>query len=154
MRSIVPHPGARRAASIPIRRRCRRSGRGSAHRRDPRPLRFKYRRIGTVHVEAGRVEMDRPLARSGASEIRRLRPPSRNSGDRDEGVLAFNSGPLTYVIKKDDMKIERLIMRLARNGRDVDMLLGVNVLVFALDRSAARTVRYRVLASQRRGDAD
>ncbi|HXP32117.1 MAG TPA: hypothetical protein VN832_13570 [Stellaceae bacterium] len=100
------------------------------------PLRFKYRLIGTVHVEAaGWNGTGLWLDQAHPKFVDSIAFP-QFCAVANEGVLAFYSGPPTYVIKKDYIKIERLIMPLARNGRDVDMLLGVTVLESALDRPA------------------
>jgi hypothetical protein len=92
------------------------------------PLRFKYRLVGTVHVEAeGRdptgLWLDEAhssfLASSAFAHFRAV---------AERGEISFYRGPPVYVIKKEFISIERLILPLAEDGRTVDMLLGITVL--------------------------
>lgn len=92
------------------------------------PLRFRYRLIGTVHVDIeGRNRTGQWLDEA--------HPKFGNSAAHGQFVavaeraqVAFYRGPPTYVVQKDYLSIERLIMPLAANGRDVDMLLAITVL--------------------------
>jgi hypothetical protein len=100
------------------------------------PLRFKYRLIGSVHVEAaGWNGTGLYLDQAHPKFVTSIAFP-QFCAVAQEGVLAFYSGPPNYLVKKDYIRIERLIMPLARNGRDVDMLLGITVLQSALDQHA------------------
>ena len=98
------------------------------------PLRFKYRLIGTVHVDATGgwnatgLWLDQVHPRFvGSTAFPQF------CAVAEGGSFAYYSGLPTYVIKKDYVSIERLLMPLARNGRDVDMLLGITVLHSASD---------------------
>ena len=100
------------------------------------PLRFRYRLIGTVHVDAaGWNGTGLWLDQARPNFVASIAFP-QFCAVATEGVLAFYTGPPTYLIKKDYIKIERLIMPLARNGRDVDMLLGITILQSTLDQHA------------------
>ncbi|HUN49684.1 MAG TPA: PAS domain-containing protein [Candidatus Sulfotelmatobacter sp.] len=92
------------------------------------PLRFKYRLVGTVHVDAeGRnptgLWLDEAHQRFAASSAY-----PQFVAAATEGRIAFYRGPPAYVIKKDYIAIERLILPLAADGREVDVLLGITVL--------------------------
>lgn len=92
------------------------------------PLRFRYRLIGTVHVDTeGRNRTGQWLDEA--------HPHFRNSLAHGQFVaaverreVAFYRGPPTYVVRKDYLSIERLVMPLAADGRDVDMLLAITIL--------------------------
>jgi hypothetical protein len=97
------------------------------------PLRFRYRLIGTIHVDAcgwnqTGLYLDQVHPRFiGSSAYPQF------CAVAERGDLAFYAGAPTYVIKKDYISIERLIMPLARDGTVVDMLLGITVLHSAFD---------------------
>lgn len=93
-----------------------------------RGRRFRYRLVGTIHVDAfganttGRWYDDvHPLFRQSTAYPQFIAVAER-------GKIAFYRGPPVYVIDAQWKTIERLILPLAQNGRDVDMLLGITVL--------------------------
>jgi hypothetical protein len=91
------------------------------------PLRFKYRLVGTAHVEVfgtdttGRWYDEVHPRFLGSTAYQHFFAAAR-------AQIAFYRGPPVYVIDTDWKTIERLILPMARNGRDVDMLLGITVL--------------------------
>ena len=92
------------------------------------PLRFKYRLVGTELVEAfqsdptGRWYEDaHPLFRKSTAY-----PQFVAVSERAE--IAFYRGPPVYVIEAKWRTVERLILPMAQNGHDVDMLLGMTVI--------------------------
>jgi hypothetical protein len=93
----------------------------------PRPLRFKYRLIGTQHV----VQIGRDPKGKWLDEVHpRFVTSSAYSqfvAAVERGEAGFYKGPPTYHVQKDYMSIERLILPLARNGSDVDRLIGMTV---------------------------
>lgn len=93
-----------------------------------KPLRFKYRLVGTAHVDA-----------AGSNPTGRwyddIHPRFRQStaypqfvAVAEQAQMAFYRGPPVYVIDDKHKTIERLILPMAQNGRDVDMLLAITVL--------------------------
>jgi len=93
-----------------------------------KPLRFKYRLVGTAHVDA-----------AGSNPTGRwydeVHPRFRGSTAYPQFVaaveraqIAFYRGPPVYVVDKDYKTIERLILPMAQNGRDVDMLLAITAI--------------------------
>jgi hypothetical protein len=92
------------------------------------PLRFKYRLVGTEHVDAagsnptGRWydEVHPRFVQSTAY------PQFVAAVERTQ--VAFYRGPPVYVIEQHYKTIERLILPMAQDGSTVDMLLGITVL--------------------------
>lgn len=89
------------------------------------PLRFRYRLVGTDYVEmmgrdltgeyldAVHPGFPGPVLQHYINAVERRRP-------------AYRKGPVMYAnAKKDYLTVERLIVPLARNGVDVDMIMGV-----------------------------
>ncbi len=99
-------------------------------------LRFRYRLIGTVHVEAfgsdttGRWYDDvHPAFRESTAYLQFV-------AVAEDRKVAFYRGPPVYVSDASWKTIERLILPLAQNGRNVDMLLGITVLDPSVSSSA------------------
>jgi hypothetical protein len=91
------------------------------------PLRFSYRLVGTGHAEA--KECDRTgrfLDDTYPDFARSIVYPQFASGVEAQR-LSYYLGPPVFHIKKDYDWTERLMMPLARNGRDVDMLLAITL---------------------------
>jgi hypothetical protein len=92
------------------------------------PLRFKYRLVGTRHVDAAGSD---PTARWYDEVHPRFETSTAFSqfvAVAEQSLIAFYRGPPVYVIDARWKTIERLILPLAQNGRDVDLLLGITVL--------------------------
>jgi hypothetical protein len=93
------------------------------------PLRFKYRLVGTEHVQA--------LGRDPTSAwLDEVHPRfTTSSGYRQfvtavgRGEMGFHRGASVYYKNRAMANIERLILPLARTGYDVDMLLGLTMFV-------------------------
>jgi len=92
------------------------------------PLRFKYRLVGTVHGEAGGRDLTGQWLDEGHPGFAMSSACSHFTSAADAHEIGYYRGPPDYVIKKDYVLIERLILPLARNGKDVDILLGITVL--------------------------
>ena len=90
------------------------------------PLRFRYRLVGSEHVTAmGRNATGEWLdAAHPAFAVSTAYPQYRAAAD---GQVAYYRGPPTYVMEKDYIEIERLLTPLARDGKNVDMLLTMTV---------------------------
>jgi len=92
------------------------------------PLRFKYRLVGTAHVDAADSN---PTGRW----YDEVHPRFHQSTAYPQFVaavertqVAFYRGPPVYVIEQQYKTIERLILPMAQDGGTVDMLLGITVL--------------------------
>jgi hypothetical protein len=89
------------------------------------PLRFKYRLVGTDYVQM----MGRDLTGAYLDAVH----PGFSGAIQQQYVEvveyrrpAYRKGPVMYAnAKKDYLTVERLIVPLARNGSDVDMIMGV-----------------------------
>ncbi|MGH6977478.1 MAG: PAS domain-containing protein [Stellaceae bacterium] len=93
-----------------------------------KPLRFKYRLVGTAHVDAAGSN---PTGRWYDEVHPRFRSSSAYPqfvAVAEQAQVAFYRGPPAYVIDYEQKTIERLILPMAQNGRDVDMLLAITVL--------------------------
>jgi hypothetical protein len=91
------------------------------------PLRFKYRLVGTEHVKAlGRdatgewLDEAHPHYKSSASPLQLAQAVNK-------AEVGFLRGPAVNYAKKEWMAIERIVLPLARNGIEVDMLLGMTL---------------------------
>ena len=92
------------------------------------PLRFKYRLVGTAHVEAAN---DNPTGRWYDEVHPRFGQSTAYPqfvAVAEHAQVAFYRGPPVYVIDEKYKTIERLILPMAQNGSDVDMLLAITVL--------------------------
>ena len=92
------------------------------------PLRFKYRLVGTAHVDAANDNptgqwYDEVHPRFGQSTAY-----PQFVAVAEHAQVAFYRGPPVYVIDEKYKTIERLILPMAQNGSDVDMLLAITVL--------------------------
>lgn len=109
------------------------------------PLRFRYRLVGTEHVAA--------LGRDATGQwLDDAHPHFTISSAYQQFVAAaersepgYYHGEPVYYLRRDWMTIERLILPLARNGRDTDLLLGLTVF------NPSQDARVADPASQRRG---
>jgi hypothetical protein len=88
--------------------------------------RFRYRLLGTEHVFA--------LGRDVTGEWLDEAHPAFASSPAypqflatADGQIAYYRGPPTYYFERDHLAIERMLMPLARDGKTVDMVLGVTV---------------------------
>jgi hypothetical protein len=92
------------------------------------PLRFKYRLVGTAHVDAAN---DNPTGRWYDEVHPRFGQSTAYPqfvAVAERAQVAFYRGPPVYVIDEKYKTIERLILPMAQNGSDVDMLLAITVL--------------------------
>jgi len=92
------------------------------------PLRFKYRLVGTVHVEAFGEDATGQWYDDAQPRFRGSVDLQQFAAVADHGRIAFYRGPPIYVVDATWKTIERLILPLAQNGHDVDMLLGMTVI--------------------------
>lgn len=91
------------------------------------PLRFRYRLVGTEQVSAmgadftGRyLDEVHPRFLTGFTY-----PHYVAAAERAE--IGYHRGAPVFHLDKDYVAIERLLLPLAKNGRDVDMLLAITV---------------------------
>jgi hypothetical protein len=92
------------------------------------PLRFKYRLVGTRHVEAAGWDPTGRWLDEAHPRFKTASAYPQFCATATHGEICYYRGPPTFVMKRDYISIERLILPLAANGRDVDMLLGIIVL--------------------------
>lgn len=93
-----------------------------------KPLRFKYRLVGTAHVDDA---ASNPTGQSYDAVHPRFRSSSAYPqfvAVAEQAQVAFYCGPPVYVIDYEHKTIERLILPMAQNGSDVDMLLAITAL--------------------------
>lgn len=91
------------------------------------PLRFSYRLAGTGYVDVKeRNVTGRSLDEAYPGFARSIAYPQFAAGV-EERRLSYYAGPPLFHVKKGYDRAERLMMPLARNGRDVDMLLAMTL---------------------------
>lgn len=90
------------------------------------PLRFKYRLLSTGQVTVlGREYTGQWLDEAHPTFV--TAPAYRQFvAAVERAEIGYRSGDTLVVLQKDYRSMERLIMPLARNGKDVDMLLGIS----------------------------
>lgn len=108
------------------------------------PLRFKYRLIGTGHVRE--LGFD-PTARW----LDEVHPRFATSSSYDQFIatvdraeIGFYRGSPGFYTKRDYMAAERLLLPLARNGADVDLLLGITVTMHKQPKGSSLESRHRL----------
>jgi len=91
------------------------------------PLRFRYRLSGTELVKAMGADFNGKFL----DEIRADFPESTTGKQHEEivrtGVIAFREGWPTLHKGKEFRWMQRLVLPLARDGKTVDMVLGIGV---------------------------
>jgi hypothetical protein len=101
-------------------------------------LRFRYRRLGSGHAFRyrflGRAHADAMGRENAGLWVDEVRPNLRTEPAYDQFVAAverrtvgYYKGRPTYPVGDGYVGIERLVLPLARDGRTVDMLLGITV---------------------------
>lgn len=100
------------------------------------PLRFRYRLMGTEHVAA----LGRDATGKWLDEVHpRFKSSSGYSqfiAAAEHGEVGFHKGSRINHRKDSCMSTERLVLPLGRNGRDVDLLLGITVFMPVLSAAA------------------
>ena len=91
------------------------------------PLRFRYRLVGTNHVAV----IGRDLTGQWIDEAHASFLPSAAYAQFvaavERGEPGYRSGHPFIIVPKDYLTMERLILPLARDGTNVDMLLAISV---------------------------
>ena len=91
------------------------------------PLRFRYRLVGSEHVAAfGRDATGEWLDETHPSFLDSSAYPAFVAAASGAEISHYRGRPV-YFVRKDFLSIERLILPLARNGRQPDILLGITV---------------------------
>jgi hypothetical protein len=91
------------------------------------PLRFKYRLLGTDHVAAMDGDMTGRWLDELFPEFTAEPNYSQCVATVEERQVCFYKGRPLYHVRKEYLAMERLMLPLARNGRDVDVLLAITV---------------------------
>jgi len=90
-----------------------------------KPLRFRYRLVGTAHVDAAGSNPTGRWYDEVHPRFRRSTAYPHFVAVAEQAQVVFYRGLPVYVIKQEYKTIERLILPMAQNGRDVDMLLAI-----------------------------
>jgi hypothetical protein len=91
------------------------------------PLRFRYRVIGTAHVDTLGYNPTGRWFDEAHPDFHQTTVCREFTEVATRGEPTYYRGPLTFVATKGFLEIERLVLPLARNGRIVDMLLAIVV---------------------------
>lgn len=91
-------------------------------------LRFRYRLVGTAHVDAAGSNPTGQWYDEAHPRFRRSTAYPLFVAVAERTQVAFYRGPPVYVVEQPYTTIERLILPLAQDGTRVDMLLGITVL--------------------------
>jgi hypothetical protein len=91
------------------------------------PLRFSYRLVGTGYAAAKERDATGQFLEDAYPDFARSIVYPQFASGVEEQRLSYYRGPPVFHVKKDYDRTERLMMPLARNGRDVDMLLAVTL---------------------------
>ncbi len=94
---------------------------------DRRPLRFKYRLIGTEQVAAMGRDVTGWWLDEAHDRFQSSRPHADFVAAAEQGRPSYRRGPPVFHVDKDYVLLERLLLPLARNGAAVDMLLAITI---------------------------
>ena len=93
----------------------------------PEPLRFRYRLLGTLHVAAmGRDYTGRWLDEAHENFLTHAAYPHYVSVVRDK-VPSYRKGKPGFHVDPELYEMERVLLPMARNGADVDLILAITV---------------------------
>jgi PAS domain len=91
------------------------------------PLRFRYRLLGTEHVRVlGRDYTGHWIDEAHPNFVRSA-AYGQFVAAAARGEVGYRCGNTLIILPKDYRSMERLILPLARDGREVDMLLAISV---------------------------
>lgn len=91
------------------------------------PLRFRYRLLGTEQVSAmGRDFTGRWIDEAHEQFVSSV-SHAQYVTSVERGEIGYLKGSPPYHVTKDFVQVERLLVPLARNGGDVDILLAITV---------------------------
>jgi hypothetical protein len=91
------------------------------------PLRFRYRLLGTEHVRVlGRDYTGQWIDEAHPAFLRSTAYPQFVAA-AERASVGYRSGDTLIILPKDYRSMERLLLPLARDGRQVDMLLAISV---------------------------
>ncbi len=92
------------------------------------PLRFKYRLVGTAHTETLNSDPTGRWLDDAHPRFLQSSAYALFQAAAERAEISFYRGPPVYVIDANYKTIERLVLPMARDGKMVDMLLGITVL--------------------------
>jgi hypothetical protein len=91
------------------------------------PLRFRYRLLGTEQVTAmGRDFTGRWLDEAHEQFLSSV-SHAQYVTSVESGGIGYLKGSPPYHVTRDFVQVERILVPLARNGRDVDILLALTI---------------------------
>jgi hypothetical protein len=94
----------------------------------PNPLRFKYRLVGTEHVEAMGSDPTGSWYDEVHPRFERSSAHALLADTAQRAEITFYRGVPVYVIDAKFKIVERLVLPMGSDGKAVDMLLGITVL--------------------------
>jgi hypothetical protein len=91
------------------------------------PLRFRYRLLGTEHVRVFGRDYTGQWIDEAHPDFVGSAAYSQFIAAAERGEVGYRCGNTLILLPKDYRSMERLILPLARDGREVDMLLAISV---------------------------
>lgn len=92
-----------------------------------RPLRFRYRLLGTEQVEAMEGDFTGRWLDEAHADFAASASYPEYVAAAERAVIGYRRGRPTFHTAKDFISMERLLLPLARNGTAVDILLAITV---------------------------
>lgn len=91
------------------------------------PLRFKFRLIGTEHARISGRDVTGQWLDEVHRDATKVETHSQLIAAAERATMGHGRGPPLFPGQGEFAEMERLLLPMARNGRDVDMLLAITV---------------------------
>jgi hypothetical protein len=91
------------------------------------PLRFKFRLIGTEHARISGRDVTGRWLDEVHRDATKVETHSQLIAAAERATMGHGRGPPLFPGQGEFAEMERLLLPMARNGRDVDMLLAITV---------------------------
>ena len=91
------------------------------------PLRFRYRLVGTEHVRVSGRDVTGRWMDEVHADATKVEIYEQMIDAAERGAVGYRRGPPLFPQQANFSETERLLLPMARNGREVDMLLAITV---------------------------
>lgn len=91
------------------------------------PLRFKFRLIGTEHARLSGRDVTGKWMDEVHGDATKVETWPQFVAAAERAEIGYRRGPRLFPEQGEFTEMERLLLPMARNGREVDMLLGITI---------------------------
>jgi len=93
----------------------------------PPPLRLRYRLVGSKLVQAGGRELTGRMMEDAHPNLLIAEPYADYPACARDARIGWRRGPTVFDWERQHVQIERVLLPLAADGRNVDVILGLSV---------------------------